>query len=403
MIKFAVCDINGAELKPITETEGGGSVTVRLNDRRTGQVTVDFDDPASRQISALDKVIKARLGGELIAAGIVTRPVDQWAARRMVVPFSDPSIKLIAAHIGQRDGQALPGPYPSRPYYLENLDQSYIMSHLVAHAEATGRGERTHGIIDGIFALGVTRTREYEPGKQIWEAVRELSAVQNGADFQLRPLDRVDGVLCALDTFYPRQGTDKTAAGKTAAVELHLGWGDETAADLEHAMDGDLVRNQALVLGGTQPGQTVPALSREVNAPSLAQYGSYAEYISVPDLITTPATQERAIGTVQTYAQPPDVFTVAVAPGRGPVFSPSGAYWIGDTILIVARDEPTGRETVLAGRVIEATLTNQPNGDVTVALTLATQPAGGRTIRPRTTISVIRDTVEGLRAAQLRQ
>jgi hypothetical protein len=396
VIAFTLCDLQGRALSDPLRLPGG-QVALAINDRRTGQAPIGFDEPAAAQVRPLVTVLKARWAGSQLLTGVVLRPQFAGAQRTVTVPAIDPSARLAAAFIGARsDGAGLPGAPVGDPWHWAAVDQSEMLARLVEHASPTAaelaEGTPDHGVIRGSLPATVNRDRTYEVGKQIWEAMTQLSAVIDGVDFELEPLDRTDGVLAQLNTYTPFQGTDRSDE-----VVLHYGWGRHNASDFSWEPAGDILKNRSTRVGQAPTGGGPAPTATEEQAESRRENGIWAEYQGDTDVIDQPTLVDHANATLAKYAWPVDFFTVIPAtddgtgwrrtaqgaleqlPGRygvPPLFHPNGAYWLGDIIRVVARDRP-GLDEDLVGRVLGAKLTNAPNGGVVPELQCAPVVGGG--------------------------
>lgn len=248
------------------------------------------------------------------------------------------------------------------------------MEHLAPTAAEAAAGVPDHGIVRGTLdSGGAVRTRDFDIGTQIWAAYLDMAGVIEGVDFQLTPLDRDDGVLEQLDTFYPMQGEDKTNE-----VIFHYGWGQETATDFNYEPDGGPVINRALYLGQVFEGEPQRTALADQPESQLA-FGIFSKTEGRPDIVEGSILAEIAQGDMAALGWPQDFFNfvpsladgsgwtrVEGVPTRlpskfgvGPEFGPSPTkhqFWLGDTIAVIARDQPALDDT-FAGRVTDASFT----------------------------------------------
>lgn len=397
MLSVALCNRRGVPIAGLDHRLPGSSVTVTLNGPRQATVPLSLEDEAAAHVRPLSTVLKAWLGGTLIHAGPTTVPQFRGRDRRVDVHSQCPSFYLQRSFVGQRsDGAGLTGHVAGAPYRLENTDQGLIMWRLVEHALPTtaeqAAGVPTHGIVDGTRPQGpqddgwFVRTREYEPGKQIWEALVQMSEVISGPDFELEPVDEQDGTLARFNV-YGRQGSDKSGV-----VVFEHNTGRNNAVDVQWDPAGDLAVNRATVTGQVLPDEDPPRYTAN-QADSQLAYGLLGAWQSDPDVSELPTVREKAQGIVAASATPLNVFTVTpaaeggvglardtdgriVSLGKGfgtpPRFAPDGDYWIGDDISVVARVTP-GLDVTLVGRVIEGRIT-EADEDGTLLTELVCEP-----------------------------
>lgn len=411
MLDWRLCDLYGREISTLRD-DPGAQVTITLNDRRTASLPIDFSDKAAGLVLPLQTLLKARWHDETHFCGLALKPSYRGRERRVTVPAVDSSLRLANFHIGQRsDGVSLVGSNAAGGLGYAGIDQSTIMSLLAATAQPTvaelNVGVWPTGIIDGqLAAASFARDRTYEPGKQVWEAMTQLSAVDNGLDFELDPVDREDAVYSQLNTYYPQQGVDRSDD-----VIFHYGWGKSNASDFTWEPSGDVVRNRSSRVG--QPGVNG---ARQDNLAAQQAFGIYAEYVGESDVSLAGTLNEHALSTVLTYGWPVDFFDVVPAQddgtgwyrdaagvlrkgtekyGGAPRFGKGADYYIGDVIRVVARDKP-GLDVDIAGRVVQATLQSVGSGATVVGLKCAPIIGGSNRIRGIKPPSLTR-TIEAMR------
>lgn len=384
MLTWALHALAGPRIGPLRETTAA-QVTIPLNQRRHAQVTIPTDDPmAPHAMRPLAVVLRAWWFKRPIFAGPITIPRFSQDGETIQLNATDPGFRLATLSVNQRSDGALLA-------YQAAVDQSEILARLIDHVRPTAAeialGVPDIPIIRASLPATKNRDRGYEPGKNIWDAIVELSEVQEGVDFELEPLaPRADGYLCALNT-YPRQGADQTNQVKFTAG---FAWEDSTIT-WEPAGDG--VVNRSTWQGQSEEGQPPPTYTS--NQPeSQVSYGIYGAYEGAADISVTNTLAEHAQGQVGAAAFPVDFFDIVPAvEGRGyeidpvtrlpmlvegrqfgtpPAFGPGPDfdYFVGDTIACHARIPPA-IDGVFTGRVTDAVLSEAPEtGDGVVALTI---------------------------------
>jgi len=378
-LAWGLYDLAGGFLGPVTNRLPGSRVEPALNGRYGAQLNLSLEDEMADLVEPLAVVVRAWLDGSPVFGGVVGEPTFDFDAGTCQVPAFGPSLPLERAFVGQRsDGAGLVGAVAGLPYRLEQVAEGEIMWRLVQHASPTtaekAAGVPDHGIARGSIHGGNLRDREYDPGKQVWQAITELSEVIEGCDFDLRPVydPARPGVLAELDTF------DRMGADLTGQVRLEFGVGDNTAANLVLKPSGDIVNRvtevgEAPPYDGSGPAPVPPRATSDQPASQVA-YGLHADYrgsIGVSDVL---AIAEHSSEIIATQAFPIDHFDVVPALqdgtafllgddgkvrrvaglGRPPRFGPGGEWWLGDSFRAVGR---RGERTAdLSGRVAGATI-----------------------------------------------
>lgn len=384
MLDFRLCDLKGRTIGEIEDLPGS-QVIIGLSDRRTASVSVSFDDPAAGKVSPLRTVLKARLNDAPVYSGVILRPQFRGRERRASLPSVDPSARLAAFHFGQRADGAAPTGAAGVPYRWTQLDQVEMLRRMISHAQLTtaelASGAPGHGITFGDTPMsGVLRDREYEQGKQVWEAMQQLHSVINGFDFELEPIDTEDGNLVKLNTFYPFQGQDKRST-----VEFNYGWGQENLADYTWDRAGDLVKNRSTQVGKKDEDTGAQPSASWTNDESVVKYGLWGEWRGQPEVTLIPTLEEDAYTSVISYGEPINFLDLrpALDDGSGwyrdatnvlrraqgkfgvaPRFGKNADYYIGDIVSLVIRDGFVSLD--IAVRVVGATITRVSNGGVLV-------------------------------------
>lgn len=391
-LRWALCDRLGAVLSDLPRRKvGGREVEINLNGQRTARVGLHLDEVDAALALPFARSLKVWLDEALIFFGPITLTrfsgyggdiggVGGSVAGRSVEIFAtDPSVRLIQAFT---HGFA----------FQQQIEQSEIMWRLVAHANdrAVAAGVPGPGVVRGTTPAVILRDRFYPDGKQIWQALGEMTEVLDGPDLELEPLDRADGVYAQLNTYWPWQGTDRTA---TVIFEHNVG--RHNAGDFAWEPGGGEIVNYAVFGGQGVEGQASPAWVA-FQPESMTEHGIYEHFQAMADVTRTQTLREHAEGLVAARAYPVDFFDVtptveeggiAVAYRRDqydqltrlgegfgvpPRFGPPGFgdYWIGDEIRAIGRHKP-GLDVELVGRVVTAKLNELDSGSIAVELACA--------------------------------
>lgn len=393
MLRFAVCDLTGAAVADAANPLAGSQVVTPLNGRITGTLNLSFEDPAARFCYPLLRLVKCWFDGEIIACGPILKPRFDMAARTVQVPFfGDPSYRLERSFINNRgdtdfdtNAGVLPamtddpytGPFPN----IGGKDQADIVARLMEHAGVSAAeaaaGVPGIGIVRGsLQSGGVTRSRVYETGAQVLQQMLDMTGVIDGIDLAFTPLDRTDGILAKLDTYYPARGVDKSAD-----CVFEYGLGLDNATNVVWEPSGDTVENRVTYQGQSNEGQ--PPNVYQSNMPeSQLLFGVYQNYVGRSDVLYTTTLQALARDECSSHAFPIDSFEITPALddgtgrlrdretgaitrldgryGKPPKISPSG-LWVGDTVGVRAYDRPTV-EFEGSGRIYEITLSLDSDG-----------------------------------------
>jgi len=388
-LKWSLCDRLGVQLAALQDRHGS-KATIPLNDQRTGSVTLSLEHPAARLVTPLGRTLKGWLAGAMIFNGPILTPVFDGQAGTVEIPAVDSSLYL------QMSPMDPPAPATS-PYVFELLatDQSTIMSSIMGGAAPTSAelaaGYPPFAIANGTLPATTLRDRHYEPGQDRWEAVRNLSQVKGGVDFELEPLDRTDGIMARLNTF-ARQGSNKSAT-----VKFAYNWGPDNCENVVWKPDGGLVINRSIFQGQSEFGAASP-FYRSNQVDSQVAFGVLKEFVGRSDISDPVALREWAQARASILAFPPDLFEVTPAveglgtvdPATGqrqrinpqaggrygvpPICGPNGDYWLGDSVQVNGQMDPAGLlKLSLRGRVTQIDLSDDDasNHEARVGLQLA--------------------------------
>lgn len=360
-LSWALCNRLGRKLFDIDDRQSG-TVTIIRSGRRSAQVVVPLESEVADAVQAFSTTLKVWLDNDLLLAGPVVLPRKNDPVDHIEIAATDPSVGLEGVLIG----------FAAQT----QIDQSEILARIVEHIDThrydTARVP-SHGIIRGNLRASVKRDRAYLDGKQGWEAMIQLSEVIGGVDFELEPLDREDGIFARLNTFHPRQGTNRT---KSAVFEY--GHGQHTAEVFAIEPGGGEIVNRVIYAGRPHEGAATADAWVSYQPESQEKFGLYERFAIDADVTQIATLREAAEEIVAARAFPIPFFSFASAPEEGavpgrdaksygvpPKFGPSGDYWIGDEIRVIARYEALDED--LRGRVQTAVVSEDLEGNVYVA------------------------------------
>lgn len=360
-LSFGLYDVLGGFYGPIRGRTVGSRVSVDTHQHASGLLRLSLHDPLAQHISPLRMVVRAWLDGEPILAGPVGAPVFDSESQTVEVPILGPSQRL-RSPLGQRtDGAGIPGHAAGLPLRVEQIPEGELMWSIVEHLRPTpdelDAGVPDHGVVRGDIEPGQPRDREWEAGKEGWEAIVQLAEVIDGQDFHLRAIhdEQRPWALAALDV--GRLGRDQTSR-----VILWHGAGDQTAASLKFtpgASQGLPVLNR-LTATGDAPEVVEGALEAPVppvytanQFESQLAYGTWGAHIGLTGVKDIDTLAQRVGETVSTAAFPVEHFEVKPAMqdgsallvvdgqrrrvpgfGRPPRIGPAGELWLGDLFRV---------------------------------------------------------------------
>lgn len=380
-LTWEIVDRTQSPLATLEHRKPGGSGTITRHAARTAKVSLDLHDPALAQVDTVSTLLRVMPEGwtdPLFLGRIVSTPhedgdvvtlnaVDSWRhLERLGVFLRDPVYDLP------------PGSFPATDtfrFFTSNEDQSQAMWDLIDLVSASG-----HGIVEGTLAgASVSRDLSFPAGSRIADGVLGIADLMNGPDFELAPVSASDGTLAQFNTFYPRQGVDRTGD-----VDFRYGFGDENdnAIDLDRGETGEGLVNRFVAIGDVYALIYVGGKQWALHAAAIAEHAdSIAANGVFEDSGTVSGTTDSvgvlgpyAAGIVAGQALPNEPFTVTPDPDAGFVFAPDGDYWMGDTIPV--SDGSDG--ATLSGDIGNVVWTEDEPGDVELDLTCdpISDPAG---------------------------
>lgn len=408
-INWSLCDLEQTELRDLSARRPGGTVSIIRKDIRTSQLPISLEDPAAELATSTDTVLKATIpqwtDPLFLGRILIPETKDSASDGLLTLHASDPLATLTRKHYRNKQTISSSPPFfiagsgetaqavvpPFDLTFGPNFSATDESSMLWSLINSVGG----HGIIIGTLADGVDRTLAYAPGKEIAEAINEITDSEGGLDFELNPVEGTDGRLVELNTYYPRQGSDKSDS-----IIFDYRHGDRNAKEFELAPERPV--NSVLVVGGVigtysatatlYPDHAVPSdpnfpISigyRAWHQDSIDQYGVHEDVVFLSDVTNAPYLQAKAIGLVAAAVEPVPFFDFTPTPasqeeGSGREFGPDLDFWMGDTIAVEAHlpAQDPGETTVVEGRVNEAILTENENGEVDLDLNCAPEQGSG--------------------------
>lgn len=219
------------------------------------------------------------------------------------------------------------------------------------------------------------RSLSFPAGSAIGDDILSIFGMDGAPEFEVQPVEAVDGTLARFNFFIPRQGSDKTVTHPLTIGDPDPAVDNVVGLSYTPAIDG--LVNQYLAIGdasGTLSAfgfdwPTHPAVLAKHQA-SIDQFGVWETSEALSGLTNTTKLADAARAMVAANAFPAQLFSVDLDPDTAPSFDPDGDIWMGDVIALHAE---LPEETLdLEGRIATATIAEDENGDCDV--TLACEP-----------------------------
>lgn len=371
-LDWELCDLNQTVLTRLDGRRGGGRVELGLNAGRRAFCPLSMNDPALALADAIETVLRVTLRGPdsfslplFIGRVAIPERGSEAGKRELGLHALDPLFSL-----DRKLARVVKGSVWEAVTFADK-DQSQILWELIDAHEG-------HGIAEGDLPASVSRDRTYPPGKEVGQALVEMSEVISGPDFELEPVVASDGTLCRFNTHHPRQGADLSEG----VVFVH-GRTPHTAVGFRFSPGGEEIANRVLAIGapreqeGESPFAEHPAYLAE-HDDSIDLYGeAFEKRLNFDDVVETATLESHAKAAVSAAAFPVPYFDFTAAPeyagvdGEGvpPVFGVD--YWLGDTIAVEEYASSTDDPLHLEGRVTDAVVTERESGQIAVKVTCA--------------------------------
>jgi hypothetical protein len=228
------------------------------------------------------------------------------------------------------------------------ISQGDIVWNLIQHAQAANGGNL--GITLGTSGPAILRDREYIVGQNIYDAITELTKIDNGISWDIN--ENLELLVGDQFTFPIR------------ATPIELG---STARRLLRPSSAERFANAAIVTGNTLATTTeIVETTGILSDPR----GRWEKYLSLGQIDQQAALQDAADGLIDESISPITTWQIEMEPTR---YFYDAEYEIGDFVnLVVPRSTvfSIGQPGVLVTvQIISRTITQTASGDVTVNLT----------------------------------
>lgn len=230
------------------------------------------------------------------------------------------------------------------PLTYTDVDQSTILWNLVQHAQSQTGGAL--GITRGSGqSTGVTRTRDYVVGKQIFEAGKQLSEVIDGFEWDISP-DLV------LDVFYPQRGSVK------GLPVLKYG---SSVVSFSRTINTEQYGNVVIVHGDESTTPVVLAANNVDEVPE----GRLELEFTFSDVSRQNTLQEHAQYELAKAVNLQPSYSLVLSDD---VWSGPDTFWLGDTVRFVAQGDNFNITNNLRIHNIDITLIDAFNEEIRVAM-----------------------------------
>jgi hypothetical protein len=376
-LDFELCDLEQTVLTRLDQRKPGGWVQLGLNAMRRGFCPLSLDDGARELAEAVKSVLRITLkdddlpdGSLPLFIGRVIIPEDKADAKTQELGLnaSDPLFQLERKLARSAVGAVW------NPVAFAATDQGQVMWSLISALVG-------HGVTKGSVPPSINRDRTYPPGKEVGQALIEMSQVIGGPDFELEPTLATDGTLALFNTYYPRQGADKSED-----VVFTFRNAPEDAIAFSHAPGGEEICNRFIAVGAPadeegeeeSPVALHPAYLVE-HAGSIAEYkNAFEEREQLDDVKELATLKAHAEAVVAARAFPTPYFSFTAAPEQYAGETGEGVpprfgidYWLGDTIGCNVYYEGSDEPLELTGRATDAKVIERPSGQLDVELSCA--------------------------------
>lgn len=223
--------------------------------------------------------------------------------------------------------------------------QGQIVADLIDHAQLADGGNL--GITFGSLEATISRDREYQVGQNIWDAITELTRVEDGIAWD------VDEDL----ELEVRLQTDYT----TVATPIALG---TTARTLARPSSADQFANATIVTGNTEATSPVIAQTSGITTDPR---GRWEKFVSSSGEADQAALSERAQGVLEQAISPVSVWQAEMVPSR----------YFGDVELEIGQFCSVvrpGTTQVIPVQVMARSISQTSEGDVLVVVSAIELP-----------------------------
>jgi microcystin-dependent protein len=303
----------------------------------TAAFTMPGDHPQTAQIAELSVDVAASRNGTALFRGRVGNSTDQLTADTITSTFAALDYRGML-------GRRILWQGVTRSF--RGADQADIAWQMIADTQALAGGALsiTRG---AAAATGQRRDRDYDPGKNLGEAITQLGQVQNGFEWEIDASRR-------FNLFYPQRGR---------STGLVLTYGRDIV-EAARSLDASAFAN-AIRFNGSN-NTTADELTVTSWDP---EQGRWDGQKSDPNLILQATVDQRAAYELADASTLTPAYQVTMVEG---LWDPA-QIWVGDTVTLVVA---SGRLNVNAAyRIVQIDITLSDDGAEKVVLSVQAAPA----------------------------
>lgn len=300
MWRFVLASASG---EPVAEfvNAAGRTVTWRRDEPADASLTVLGTDPIAAQIDELLTDLLVYRAGTLMFRGRIGPTSDTLDGTSHTVSLNAVDYRGL---LDRRIVHAATS--------WATVDQADIAWDLIDSSQGLDGGDV--GIYRGTGqSTGVDRTRNYEPGKRVGEAVTELGRVNNGFEWE------IDANL-GFNIFYPTRGTTRDFVCEYGATV------DRVSRGVDPGEYANVVRYAG--------DETTTAVTEETVGIASRPEGRFEVALGDTEVSVQATVADRAEWQLAMRHEIRPSYSLGLRPGKWP--GPDG-LWVGDTTRIVVR------------------------------------------------------------------
>lgn len=299
--------------------------TRRLNGWSDVRFSLDTLDVRTVEVSVGERTVKAWRDGVLRFHGRIWEPLQDTASL-VQVEARDPFAGLMARRV--------------RTETVDNFTDAGLIGWNLINAQ---NAFTSTNISQGVIDTSVSRSRTYEAGKTVGEAIVQLTEVEDGFFFTIDPDESVPGVYGLYRVKYPTSGSDRSAS-------VRFEYGEGTQANIaDYAISTLLPVNRI-----TATGQQLTSSAEDVASQN--QYGMYEQEKAFSSVTLQATLDEHAAAELR--PAPIEVFSVTPNPESPLLYED---FDVGDLVGLTIRHGRINR--TISARVTEATVNVDDNSD----------------------------------------
>lgn len=308
-----------------------------IDDGASLSFNVPGNSPEAGVISELDTDVFVYLNGTLVQRFRIVEVGQSWG------PSGEDTVSVQAVDYRR----LLASRYVVSPLAFENVSQGDIIWGLIDHTQSQTNGDL--GIVQGLELNPVIRSRSYEVGQNILDAIVDLTRADGGPVWEIT--EQLDLNVKVVNEF-PLNPTP---------VVLGI-----TAQSLNRPSGAAKFAN-AVVVSGAQ-AVTTPVIVESSTLPTDPR-GRWERRVAYVNTVQQVALETQAYGLISDYQAPSAVWQVEVVPER---YFGDAEYAIGEFVRLVQPESLVAPlftpATEVVGQVIAMQIRQTASGDVSISM-----------------------------------